>query len=41
MTQEYRDFKLGTTLADSVSVYQSQLTPTGPIYTVLGNYKFK
>jgi len=36
---EYRDFKLGIMPADSVSVYQSQLTPTGPIYTVLGNYK--
>ena len=41
VTEEYRDFKLGTMLADSVSVYQSQLTPTGPIYTVLGNYKLK
>ena len=41
MTEEYKDFQLGTTLADSVSVYQSQLTPTGPIYTVLGNYKLK
>ena len=39
MTEQYRDFQLGTMLADSVSVYQSQLTPTGPIYTVLGNYK--
>jgi 2'-5' RNA ligase len=39
MTEGYKDFKLGTVSADSVSVYQSQLTPTGPIYTVLGNYK--
>jgi 2'-5' RNA ligase len=39
MTEKYKDFKLGTTPADSVSVYQSQLTPKGPIYTVLGNYK--
>jgi len=36
--EEYKDFKLGTISADSVSVYQSQLMPTGPIYTVLGNY---
>jgi 2'-5' RNA ligase len=39
MTEEYKDFKLGTIWADSVSVYQSQLTPKGPVYTVLGNYK--
>jgi 2'-5' RNA ligase len=41
MTEEYKDFKLGTISADSVSVYQSQLTPTGPIYTVLGSYGLK
>jgi 2'-5' RNA ligase len=41
MTEEYKNLKLGTILADSVSVYQSQLTPSGPIYTVLGNYKLK
>jgi len=37
--ENYRDFKLGTTPVDSVYVYQSQLTPSGPVYTVLGNYK--
>jgi len=37
-TEGYKDFKLGTISADSVSVYQSQLTPKGPVYTVLGNY---
>ena len=36
---EYRDFKLGIMPADSVSVYQSQLTPTGPVYTVLSENK--
>jgi len=41
MTENYKDFKLGTILADSVLVYQSRLTPSGPIYTVLGNYKLK
>ncbi len=41
LTEEYKDFKLGTISADSVSVYQSQLTPTGPIYTVLGSYGLK
>ncbi len=41
MTEDYKDYKLGTILADSVSVYQSQLTPRGPIYTVLGRYKLQ
>ena len=41
MASEYKDFKLGTMPADSVSVYQSQLAPKGPIYTVLGNYKLQ
>lgn len=41
MTEDYKDFKLGIMPADSVSVYQSQLTPKGPIYTVLGNYKMR
>jgi len=39
LTEEYKDFKIGTMPADSVCVYQSQLTPKGPIYTVLGNYE--
>lgn len=41
LTEEYKDFKLGTIPAESVSVYQSQLTPQGPIYTTLGNYGLK
>ena len=41
ITEGYKDYKLGTVSADSVSVYQSQLTPKGPIYTVLGNYKLQ
>ncbi len=41
MTEGYKDFKLGTVSADSVSVYQSQLTSKGPVYTVLGNYKLQ
>ncbi len=39
LTEEYKDFKLGTMPAEAVCVYQSQLTPKGPIYTVLGNYE--
>ena len=38
MTEGYRDFKLGSILAESVTVYQSELNPSGPVYTVLGNY---
>lgn len=41
MTEGYKDLKLGTTPADSISVYQSQLTPKGPIYTLLGKYKLR
>ncbi len=41
ITEDYKDFKLGSVLADSVSIYQSQLTSDGPIYTLLGNYKLQ
>jgi 2'-5' RNA ligase len=41
MSEDYKDFKLGTMPVDSVSVYQSQLKPTGPVYTLLGNYKLQ
>jgi len=40
-SEDYKDFKLGVVFADSISVYQSQLTPSGPVYTVLGNYKLQ
>jgi 2'-5' RNA ligase len=41
ISEQYKDLKLGTISAGSISVYQSQLTPTGPIYTLLGNYKLE
>ena len=41
LTDEYVDYSLGTTAADSVTVYQSQLTSQGPVYTMLGNYELK
>jgi 2'-5' RNA ligase len=41
VSEDYKDFKLGTMPVDSVSVYQSELKPTGPIYTLLGNYKLQ
>jgi 2'-5' RNA ligase len=41
LTEAYRDFKLGTMPAEAVVVYQSQLRPSGPVYTALGNYKLQ
>ena len=41
LSEDYKDFKLGIMSAESVSVYQSQLTPKGPVYTLLGNYKMR
>jgi len=38
LTDDYKDFKLGTIAADAITVYQSELTSSGPNYTVLGNY---
>jgi len=38
MSANYKDFKAGSVLVEAVKVYQSQLTPTGPIYSVLGSY---
>lgn len=35
---EYADFDLGKMKVASVRVYESQLTPSGPIYTCLGSY---
>lgn len=39
MTEQYKDFDLGTMRCDAIRVYQSKLTPTGPIYTALGEYR--
>jgi 2'-5' RNA ligase len=41
ITEEYKDYKLGTIPVDSLSVYESRLTPKGPVYTVLGNYQLQ
>jgi len=38
ITAQYTDFDLGTVRGDSLSVYESQLRPEGPIYARLGNY---
>lgn len=39
--EDYKDFKAGLLAVDSICVYQSQLAPTGPIYTLLANYKLQ
>jgi len=39
ISEDYKDLRLGTIRADSVSVYQSQLKPAGPVYTILASYK--
>lgn len=41
VSEDYKDFRLGTFSTDSVSVYQSELKPGGPVYTRLGNYKLQ
>jgi 2'-5' RNA ligase len=41
VSEDYKDFKLGTMPADSVCVYQSELKPNGPVYILLGNYKLQ
>ena len=41
LSEEYADFVAPVTAVDSVVVYQSELTPKGPIYTALGNYKLQ
>ncbi|MCJ7692762.1 MAG: RNA 2',3'-cyclic phosphodiesterase [Sedimentisphaerales bacterium] len=41
MSKEYKDFKLGAVSVDSLSVYQSELTPSGPNYTVLVKYELQ
>jgi len=35
----YGDYRVGSISADSLCVYQSQLTPQGPIYTLLASFK--
>jgi 2'-5' RNA ligase len=39
--KQFERFKLGNITADAVCVYQSQLTPAGPVYTLLGKFGLK
>jgi 2'-5' RNA ligase len=36
---QFAKLKLGSVAADAIHVYQSQLTPAGPVYTLLGSFK--
>ena len=38
VSKHYRDRKLGAMPAREIIVYQSELTPEGPVYTALANY---
>ncbi|MGA2093925.1 MAG: RNA 2',3'-cyclic phosphodiesterase [Sedimentisphaerales bacterium] len=38
-TKQFEKFKLGSISAEAVCIYQSQLTPAGPIYTQLASFK--
>ena len=35
----FEDYSIGSISADALCVYQSQLTPAGPIYTLLASFK--
>ena len=37
--EQYKDYDLGTVRAASITVFESQLTGQGPIYTPLGSFK--
>jgi 2'-5' RNA ligase len=41
LSKNYKDFKLGSFAVDSISVYQSELTSSGPNYTVLVKYELQ
>lgn len=41
LTEEYKDFSIGVVDVDSLCVYQSELRPEGPVYTVLANYELE
>ena len=38
---QFSHLKLGSIAADALCVYQSQLTPAGPNYTLLGDFKLR
>ncbi len=41
ITEQYKDVDFGTLRCSAVHVYESTLTPEGPIYTLLGHYHLR
>jgi 2'-5' RNA ligase len=39
VAEKFADFDLGVTRCDSMCVFESELTPEGPVYTPLGRFK--
>jgi 2'-5' RNA ligase len=37
--KQFENLKLGSVAANAIHVYQSQLTPAGPVYTLLGSFR--
>ena len=41
LAKEYKDYSLDVVQVDSVCIFQSELTPHGPVYTLLGKYNLQ
>ena len=41
LAEQYKNSKVGVLSVNSICIYKSQLTPEGPVYTLLGCYKLK
>ncbi len=41
VSQDFKQSNLGTLYVESVNVFESQLTPSGAVYTVLGSYELE
>ena len=41
LAKEYNDYSLDVVPVDSVCIFQSELTPKGPVYTLLGKYNLQ
>ena len=39
--KQFSNLELGSIAADAICVYQSQLTPQGPIYTMIADFKLR
>ncbi len=41
LAKEYKNYSLDVVQVDSVCIFQSELTPQGPVYTLLGKYNLQ